>query len=130
MTPGGGSKSNVPVVKFAFETMPPAGVVALMLPLFTVNGVGLHAGEPVPVSTSVTFANRPVSPVRFMLACTANAAGATTTGGSFTAVIVIVNVFSVDGCVGLSGFPPLAVPPLSCTWYLMTAVPFWLAAEV
>src|SRR5205085_3016899 len=96
VTPGGGSKSNAPVLKFTFETMPPAGVVALMLPAFTVNGVGLHGGEPVPVSTSVTFANRPVSPVTFMLACAAYAAGATTTGGSFTALTVIVNVWSAE----------------------------------
>ena len=56
MKPAGGSKSKVPVVKFTFETVPPAGLVALMLPAVTVKGVDTQGGCPKPVSLgSVTF---------------------------------------------------------------------------
>ena len=79
-----------------------------MLPLVTVKGVDTQGGDPNPVSLgSVTFPSRPVSPVLFMFADTAKAAGATTTGLSLTGLTVIVKVWSAE----LS--TPGVVPPVS-----------------
>ena len=71
----------------AFNGLLCAGVVALT---FVTVKVGLQPFTP--VSASATPVSSPVSPVLFMFACAAKAAGVGTTGGSLTAVTVMFTV--------------------------------------
>src|SRR5437667_11570397 len=118
--PGGGSKSNVPVLKFTFEIVPPAGVVALMLPLVTVKVVDTQPFTPLS-ALSFTLPSKPVIPMTFMLAWAVRPVGATTTGGSFTALTVMVNVWSAERfTLGAT------LLPSSTACYVISAVPFGL----
>jgi hypothetical protein len=118
-TPGGGSKSNVPVAAFRPEIVPPTGLVALTPATLKVGVQPL-----IPVSASVTPASSPVKPTIFMLAWAAKFL-ACATGASLTALTVMVTIW-----IGDSLSPPSAVPPLSVIFTETVAAPFWFAAGV
>src|SRR4029077_17021013 len=108
-----------PLAASVIVTEPPAGEVAPTVA--SANGVGVQPFTP--ASASVTPFSRPLIE-SVMFAC-AVAVLFVTTGGSFTAVIVMSNV-----CVALTSTPPFAVPPLSVILSVIVAVPFWFAADV
>jgi hypothetical protein len=65
VSPGGGSKSNVPAAALTFEIVPPAGVVGG--PTEATENVGVH--PLIAESASVTPVRRPPRPVIFMFVC-------------------------------------------------------------
>ena len=67
VTPGGGSKSNVPAAALTLEIVPPAGVV--VGPTEATEKLGVHPLTP--ESASVTPVRRPPRPVIFMFVCAA-----------------------------------------------------------
>jgi hypothetical protein len=70
VAPGGGSKSNAPVALLVTVTVPPAGLVAPVVPT-----VKLAVYPVSPVSGSVALASGSARLVFFMFACTTFAPG-------------------------------------------------------